>query len=322
MSVLFDRPGFGAHICRNLLDRATLAEGETDGMRLIQLLSGVLVETLLLFDDPDVGLETTYERLAQLLDCEPFPGPLGPLALPPPHVLDYETELGRTLARQLFEEWLNCAYEFHDLIVFITHSMIMKLEQEGQSRSEVFRVFIECANRCMAFEIAAQELCDVVIEEKIGGEGWTLGDCVSGLSAVAGRLLAVSETGTGIFKTQAACYESIDHVAHVMMQEAVRLGIPAGSNWRFGLPANDVPVSAPYDLIDDLEPVCSRFFPVIALYDLMDQAVACAKAAGRMLAVAAGGEAPELEPVIAKPLAMAALTETYRSASLSVAVGL
>ncbi|MCM2344883.1 MAG: hypothetical protein NDJ24_10025, partial [Alphaproteobacteria bacterium] len=54
-------------------------------------------------------------------------------------------------------------------------------------------------------------------------------------------------------------------------------------------------------------------FRIIGMMDLMDQAVACAKAAGRMLAVAAGGDAPELEPVIAKPLAMAAMTETFRS---------
>ena len=47
--------------------------------------------------------------------------------------------------------------------------------------------------------------------------------------------------------------------------------------------------------------------------ELEDQAVACAKAAGRMLAVTSGGEMPEIEPAIAKPLAMAAITDTYKS---------
>ena len=37
-----------------------------------------------------------------------------------------------------------------------------------------------------------------------------------------------------------------------------------------------------------------------------------AKACGRMLAVAAGGDFPEVEPAIAKPLAMMALMESYR----------
>ncbi|MEC7029094.1 MAG: hypothetical protein VXW91_05430, partial [Pseudomonadota bacterium] len=49
------------------------------------------------------------------------------------------------------------------------------------------------------------------------------------------------------------------------------------------------------------------------IMDLMDQSVACAKAAGRMLALMAGGEVPEIEPVIAKPLAMAAMTDTYKT---------
>ena len=57
------------------------------------------------------------------------------------------------------------------------------------------------------------------------------------------------------------------------------------------------------------------FFRVISLEPLVDQAVACAKAAGRMLAVASAGEVPDLEPVIAKPLAMAAMTETYKVVS-------
>ena len=321
MSALFDRPGFGAHIYRCLMGYAALAGEETDGMRLIQLLAGITVETLLLFDDPDQGLEATYDRLANLLDCEPLPGPLGPSALPPAYFLDFETEQGRLLARRLFEDWLNCAFEFHDLVLFITQNIILKLEQEGQPRSEVFRIYIECTNRCMAYEIAAQELCDIVIEDKIGREAWTLADCVSGLSALAGRSVAFSDGAATAFKAP-ALPEKLDQISYTMMHEAVRLGIPAGADWRFGLAANDGPINAPYDLVYELEPLCHEFFMVISLYDLMDQAVACAKAAGRMLAVAAGGENPELEPVIAKPLAMAAMTETYRSVYRDEAVAL
>jgi hypothetical protein len=47
--------------------------------------------------------------------------------------------------------------------------------------------------------------------------------------------------------------------------------------------------------------------------DLREQAVACAKAAGRMIAVASVGDEPDIAPVIAKPLAMAAITETYKT---------
>lgn len=312
MSILIDKAGFAAHMYKCLMNHATLAGAETDGMRLLQLLAGITVETLLLFDDPDEGLAATYAQLADMLSCEPLPGPVAAQALPPSYMLDTETELGRGLARRLFEDWLNCAYEFHDLVVFITHNVICRLEVEGQPRTELLRLFIELTNRCMAYEIAAQELCDIVIEEKIGMQGWSLGDSVAGLSAVSGRCLAVvQKDGPGMDK--AVLPETLDQVAYVMTQEAVRLGIPAGTDWRFGLAANDYPASAPYDLIHGLEPVAQELFRVIGLHDLMDQSVACAKAAGRMLAVAAGGENPEIEPVIAKPLAMAAMTETYRT---------
>ena len=69
-----------------------------------------------------------------------------------------------------------------------------------------------------------------------------------------------------------------------------------------------------------LEPDCKLFFKIADMHDLLDQSVSCAKAAGRMLAVAAGGESPELEPVIAKPLAIAAMTDTYKSVCMQDAV--
>lgn len=298
---------------------AVPAEGKIDGMRLVLLLSGIIAETVLLFDEPDVALEETYRRLAGCLGCEAWDGSLSAKALPPPYMIDSGTEQGRAVARDLFEDWLDCAYEFHDLVVFIAHNIVLSMEAEGQPRSEVFRLLIECTNRCMAYELAAQELCDVVIDQKIDRESWSLCESVSGLSAVAGRCLALSQNACELFMIP-ALPENLDQVAYVMTQEAIRLGIPAGSDWRFGLAANDHGSNAPYDLIEGLDPLCRGLFAAIGLTSLLDQAVACAKAAGRMLAVAAGGESPEIEPVIAKPLAMAAMTETYRTVCTQYAI--
>lgn len=319
MSALIDKADFTGHIFRHLMSHAVLAGEEIDGMKLIQHLAGLMTETLLLFEDPDIALEATYDKLAKLLDCEPCAGFLASRALPPPYMIDFETEQGRAIAKSLFEDWLDCAYEFHDLVVFIAHNIIVRMEEAGQPRGEIFRLLIECTNRCMAYEIAAQELCDIVIDQKIGREGWSLGESVSGLSAIAGRCLALSQNACELFAVP-ALPDKLDQVAYVMTQEAIRLGIPAGTDWRFGLAANDHGLSAPHELINSLDPVCREFFRVISLNNLVDQAVACAKAAGRMLAVAAGGEIPEIEPVIAKPLAMAAMTETYRTVCTQEAI--
>lgn len=316
MSYIIDKAAFIARIYDRLAHSASTGRSreqgpEIDGMRLLQRLAGIVVETSLLFDEPEEGLGATYRLLEAALGCAPAEGPLGPNALPPAYMLDYETEQGRATARILFEDWLNCAYEFHDLIIFVAHNLICRMEQDGQPRAELLRLFIEATNSCMAFEIAAQELCDIVIEEKVAFEGWSLGECVSGLSAFAGRSLAISQ---GMREFQPGSLpDKLDQVTYVMTQEAIRLGIPAGTDWRFGLAANDHPCTAPYDLIYGLEPTCQSLFVALGLHGHVDQAVACAKAAGRMLAVAAGGEEPELEPVIAKPLAVAAMTDTYRT---------
>ena len=312
MSHRVTKAEFTASIYRALMAQASLNEEEIDGMRLVQMMSGILVETLLLFDDPDDGLEASYARLAELLDTEPAEGRLGSLALPPAYIIDYETEHGRAVAKNLFEEWLSCGYEFHQLVLFVVHNIIVRMEQSGQSRAEVFRLFIECTNRCMAYEIAAQELCDIVIDKMVSNLGWSLMECVSALGASSGRALALSQDACSLFSIPSVP-DKLDQVSYVMTQEAVRLGVPAGTDWRFGLAANDCHVSAPFELIDPLEGVCQELFQAIHLTGYVNQSVAYAKAAGRMLAIAAGGEEPEIEPVIAKPLAMGAMTDTYKT---------
>lgn len=313
MPILSDKADFTGHMVGTLMARCQLSKKRIDSMRLIQLLAGIVVETVMLFDDPDKGLEAVYIQLAALSGCKPVEGVLHSKILPPPYLIDRETEQGRVMARGLFEEWLHCPHEFLDLCLFTAAHFFVAMEEDGYARSETFRIFQECADRCLAYEIAAQELCEVVIEQKIGVEGWSLSESISGLSAVAGRSLALSFSGEQLSLFRGSDLpEHLDKVAYVMTQEAIRHGIPAGSDWRFGLAANDQPNSAPYELIAALEPACREFFAHINLTGMVDQSVATAKAAGRMLAMASGGERPEIEPVIAKPLAMAAMTETYK----------
>ena len=318
MSILIDKPEFTSHIMRALMSLSTVT-GESDsdsqgidGAKLLMNLAGVMTETLMLFDDPDECLGAYYHRLSHMLQSEPFPGEFADKALPPAYIIDYETERGRELAKNLFADWQECAFEFYELMLFVSHNLIMSMEQAGQPRSEIFKMLIAITNKAMGYELAAQELCDIVIENKIGGEGWRMADSVSGLSAIAGRAVALSQNACELF-AQPALPDKLDQIAYVMTQEAIRLGVPAGTDWRFGLAANDCHYNAPYELISSLWPDCHELFYHMDIMDLMDQSVACAKAAGRMLALMAGGEVPEIEPVIAKPLAMAAMTDTYKT---------
>ncbi len=318
MFALTNKPDMGARLYAGLIRMATEPNKGTDIMQVTQHVAGVLVETYLVFDHPDEAMACSIDKLTNMLGTAPLDCELTLSALPPAHILDFETERGREAARELFEDWMDCAFEFHELIITIVHNVIISWEEHGQSRAESLRLLIESIHCCMRNELAAQELCDIVIERQVVTHGWSLAECIASLSAVAGHKLAESLGGAycEIF-VGTELPDMLDQIAHVMTQEATRLGVPVGSDWRFGLAANDISVTAPYELIDGIEPYCDGLFRAINCSDQYSQAVATAKAAGRMLAVAAGGEVPEMEPVIAKPLAMAAMTDTYKSVCIA-----
>ena len=313
MYVLTNKPEMGARFYSALTKLADCPERGTDAMKVIQYMAGVLVETYLVFDTPEESMEGSFDKLAKLLNTKAYDKDLWDNALPPGHIIDAETERGRSAGRIFFEDWMDCTFEFHDLILDLIHSVIVSWEMEGVPREESLRLLLECTRLAMAYEISAQELCDIAIENHVARLGWTLGDCVGALSAVAGRRLAISlNSNTCMIFKGSEIPDNLDQIVYVMTKEAVRLGVPAGSDWRFGLAANDMPINAPVDLIKGMEPVCNIFFKNMEMEDAFHQAVACAKAAGRMIAVASGGEVPEIEPAIAKPLAMSAMTESYK----------
>lgn len=293
----------------------------TDAMKVLMLYAGMLVECAFLFDNCEEALEGAFARLADLVECEPYAGELGGRALPPSAIIDFDTEQGRAMAREFFTDWDDCAYEFQEMVLLLIQQTLARWEMFGMDRSESFRLLLEGTYKAMAFELAAQELVDAVIEQKIGVSHWKLADSVAALAGTAGFKLAQSHEG----RNQCCWFRGpdlpdlLDQTAYVMTQEAIRHGLCATSDWRFGLPANDTPANPPSALIRDMEPVCSGFFKAIEMSELSDQAVASAKAAGRMLAIVAGGKKPELEPAIAKPLAMAAITESYKSVCVEYA---
>lgn len=293
----------------------------TDAMKVLMLYSGMLVECAFLFDNCEEALEGSFAKLSELLDCEPYGGDLGGKAMPPAPIIDFDTEQGRSLSREFFEEWNDCHYEFQNMVLFLIQQSLSRWEMFGMARTESFRILIEATYKAMAYELAAQELCDALIEQKIGILNWKLADSVAALAGTAGYKLAQSHEG----KNQCCWFRGsdlpdvLDQTAYVMTQEAVRHGLCSSTDWRFGLPANDTPANPPTQLIRELDPLCQGFFNAIEMFDLNDQAVACAKAAGRMLAITSGGKNPELEPAIAKPLAMAAISESYKSVCMEYA---
>jgi hypothetical protein len=306
-----------AHLLQESLSKmSTLDDKGTDIRLMLQVMGGVITETAFFFEEPDETLQAIYMKISAALGCDAYEGDLPYWLDLDPVQIDFYTERGRVLARMAMEDWADCEFGFVDMLTMLTHHIIVSWEEEGIPRAESFRLLIEYATRCMCFEVAAQELCDVLIEKKMGRDAWTMGDCLGGLSGAAGwRLAKLNLLHKKIPKEDATHPSEFDleHLVTAMTTEAIRMGVPAGSDWRFGLAANDCPANPPLELLNGVEPYAQLFFSAIPMHDLRDQAVACAKAAGRMLAVLSTGDEPEIAHVIAKPLAMMAITETYQA---------
>ncbi|MFA7275723.1 MAG: hypothetical protein WC043_02850 [Pseudobdellovibrionaceae bacterium] len=306
-----------AQLLQESLSKMANMDGRGTDIRLmLQVMGGLLTETAFFFEEPDETLQACFTKISAVLGCDAYEGEMPIWLELDPVQIDLYTERGRELARMAMEDWADCEFAFVDMIVMMAHHIMVAWEEEGIPRSETFRLLIEYATRCMCFEIAAQELCDVLIEKKMGRDGWTLGDCLGGLSGAAGwRLAKLNLLQKKLPKEQAFKPSGIDldYLVTTMTTEAARMGVPAGADWRFGMAANDCPANPPIELLNGVEPYAQLFFSAVPMRDMKDQAVACAKAAGRMLAVLATGDNPEIAPVIAKPLAMMAITETYNA---------
>ena len=217
MYTVTNKPEMGARFYSALLKLAHCPEKGTDSMKVIQYMAGVLVETYLVFDDPDIAMEGSFSKMCNNLKCEPYSEELWNFALPPAHIIDSETERGRTAARIFFEDWMDCAFEFHEVVLEMVQGVLLSWENEGIPREESLRLLIDCTKLAMAFEITAQELCDVAIDHHVSKMGWTLSDCMGALSAVAGRRLAISlnQNACEIFK---GCEipDNLDRIVYVM----------------------------------------------------------------------------------------------------------
>ena len=290
-------------------------EDRVEVHNLLQTLSGILVETMLLFETPEEGLVCCLDNIAAQLNISTETLAEDAIFSPAPAFeLDCHAEQGRLLVKEILEDWMECTHEFRKFIETFTIQNLLVWEDHGIERADLYAYLYNSSIRFMAYEIAAQELCEIVIDELIGGWGWTLLDNISGLSAVSGYKLAQSLDQEQCMIFQGADIpKHMDHIIHVMTQEAVRYGTPAGSDWKFGIAANDVPPNPPWEILCGVSPYADKILDCLPLPDLTDQAAACAKAAGRLIAVAAGGEEPEYEHFIVKPLALSAMGESYKS---------
>ena len=70
-------------------------------IRMLCVYAGMITETLIEFEEPDVVMEQAFHRIADLLRTDPDDGDTVDALMPPPYKVDHDTELGRQLGRAI-----------------------------------------------------------------------------------------------------------------------------------------------------------------------------------------------------------------------------
>ena len=68
-------------------------------VRTLCIYAGMITETLLEYEEPDVVMEQAFHRISDLVQAEPAEGKADDDLMPLAYTIDHDTELGRALAR-------------------------------------------------------------------------------------------------------------------------------------------------------------------------------------------------------------------------------
>jgi hypothetical protein len=267
-------------------------DAQVRAVRTLAVYAGMITETLIEYEEPDVVMEQAFHRIADLLKTDPTEQvPSG--ALPPAWALDHDTELGRHLARGAARRLPKGLDDIHEIAIALIISDLPSFAGESFPQDAYLRLLIEMVIVSLTFEMATQDFCDLLIEDYIA-DGNSAADALVGLSAVAGELFAASGK---------LAPETERDFTNVMVRESLRHGTPGSKNWTNLAPANDSQNTSLPEFMKTMKPEIEEFFALIGLEDTLSRAVSVAKAVGRMVAVITVEDVGQIHPSIAKSLA-------------------
>jgi hypothetical protein len=265
-------------------------------LRTTLIYAGLLTETLLEYEEPDVVMEQAFHRIADLLRTDPFEGELTDPVLPPAWTIDHDTELGRQLGRATAKKLPKGLDDIHEIAIALVINDFPAWDKQVCPKDKSLRILIEAVVASLTYEMATQDFCDLLIEEFIS-EGHSAGQGILAISAVAGHYLTLARHATPLPP------ETEREFTNVMVRESLRHGTPGLKNWGLLAAANDAEGAHIPEYIKRLKPQIEEFFVLIGLDDALGKAVAVAKAAGRMVAVITVEDVGQIHPSIAKSLA-------------------
>ncbi len=262
----------------------------------LSIYAGMITETLLEYEEPDVVMEQTFHRIADLLQAEPSEGPDDLALLPPAYTIDHDTELGRLLARSTGEKLPKGLDDAHEIAIAMVLTDVPAWEKEGTHRDRLMRLLVELVIASLTYEMATQDFCDFLIDDFIA-DGYTAQEALIGLGALAGVYLQIAQ------RQMKLPADAETHIMNVMVRESLHHGTPGSKDWSSLAASNDAGNENIGEYLAEIRPSIDEFFELIGLDDPLGRSVSVAKAVGRMVAVISLEEVGQIHPSIAKSLA-------------------
>lgn len=264
-------------------------------VRTLCIYAGMITETLLEYEEPDVIMEQAFHRISDLLRVEPAEGAADSKLMPIATTLDHDTELGRALSRNTGKKLSKGLDDMHEIVIALIISDFPVWEKEGYARDRMLRLLVEFVIVSLTLEMATQDFCDLLIEEFLTKNN-TTNEALTGLGVVAGNYFSMAQD---IMKLPLSVENEF---GNVMVREALRHGTPGTKNWASLAAANDIEDKNIPKYLKEIKPPIEEFFMLIGMDDPLGRAVAVAKAVGRMVAVISVEDVGQIHPNIAKSL--------------------
>ena len=265
-------------------------------VRTVCIYAGMITETLLEYEEPDVVMEQAFYRISDLAQAEPAEGAADPELMPLAYTVDHDTELGRALSRNAAKVLPKGLDDMHEIAIALVMSDFPAWEKAGYARDRMLRLLVETVIASLTFEMATQDFCDLLIEDFMA-KGHTTPEALLGLGAVAGHYFT---TAQGHMKLPVTAEKDI---MNVMVRESLRHGTPGSKDWASLAASNDSEDKNIPAHLKEIKAGVEEFFVLIGLEDPLGRAVAVAKAVGRMVAVISVEDVGQIHPSIAKSLA-------------------
>lgn len=265
-------------------------------VRTLCIYAGMITETLLEYEEPDVIMEQAFHRISDLTHAEPAEGAADQELMPLAYVLDHDAELGRALSRNAAKKLAKGLDDMHEIAIALVISDFPDWEKAGYARDRMLRLLVETVIASLTFEMATQDFCDLLIEDFMA-KGHTTPEALLGLGSVAGNYFNIARMQ---MKLPASAEQDM---VNVMVRESLRHDTPGSRDWASLASANDFEDKKISGYLQAIKPAVEEFFVLIGLDDPLGRAVAVAKAVGRMVAVISVEDVGHIHPSIAKSLA-------------------